>query len=104
EHLFELLPIMLKQRPKVPNISKVPEAFVPIITLKLSGIKVDLLFAQLALPSIPDTLELWNDSLLKSQNNQCVQSQGGFRATDKILQLVPDIAVFRDSLRAIKSI
>ncbi|KAG0146225.1 hypothetical protein CROQUDRAFT_657713 [Cronartium quercuum f. sp. fusiforme G11] len=102
EHFFEVLPQMLKERPEVTELSTVPEAFVPIISLKFSGIEVDLLFARLALPSVPNELELKDDSLLKNLDDRCVRSLGGSRVTDEILRLVPDVEVFRHSLRAIK--
>ncbi|MBW0463086.1 hypothetical protein O181_002801 [Austropuccinia psidii MF-1] len=102
EHFFEILPIMLKDRPEVTELATVPEAFVPIIKLKFSGIEVDLLFARLALPCVPDSLELRDDALLKNLDDRCVRSLGGSRVTDEILRLVPDVSVFRDSLRAIK--
>lgn len=102
EHFFEVLPAMLNDRPEVTELATVPEAFVPIIKLKFSSIEVDLLFARLALPSIPDSLELSDDSLLKNLDDRCVRSLGGSRVTDEILRLVPDVTVFRDSLRAIK--
>jgi len=102
EHFFEVLPAMLNDRPEVTELATVPEAFVPIIKLKFSSIEVDLLFARLALPSIPDSLELIDDTLLKNLDDRCVRSLGGSRVTDEILRLVPDVTVFRDSLRAIK--
>ncbi|WAQ84498.1 hypothetical protein PtA15_5A68 [Puccinia triticina] len=102
EHFFEVLPTMLNDRPEVTELATVPEAFVPIIKLKFSSIEVDLLFARLALPSIPDSLELIDDALLKNLDDRCVRSLGGSRVTDEILRLVPDVTVFRDSLRAIK--
>ena len=79
-----------------------PEAFVPVIKMKFSGIEIDLLFARMALPSVPENLDLKDDNLLKNLDESCVRSLGGSRVTDDILRLVPDVQVFRDSLRAIK--
>jgi poly(A) polymerase len=70
--------------------------------MKFAGIEIDLLFARLALPSIPDHLELRDDTLLKNLDEMCVRSLGGSRVTDEILRLVPNAQVFRDALRAIK--
>lgn len=58
--------------------------------------------ARLALPTVPDDLELRDDSLLKNLDERCVRSLGGSRVTDEILRLVPDVPVFRDALRTIK--
>lgn len=55
----------------------VPEAYVPIIKSKISGVEVDFLCARLGLPSIPDDLELADDNLLKNLDERCVRSLGG---------------------------
>ncbi|KAG8913616.1 polynucleotide adenylyltransferase [Tulasnella sp. 417] len=80
----------------------VPGAYVPIIKCKISGVEIDFLCARLGLPSIPDDLELADDNLLKNLDERCVRSLGGPRVTDEILQLVPNVEVFRDALRCIK--
>jgi poly(A) polymerase len=55
----------------------VPEAFVPIIKTKISGIPLDFLMARLALSSIPDDLSLQDDNLLRNLDERCVRSLGG---------------------------
>lgn len=85
-----------------PERQSVPEAYVPIIRCIISGVEIDLLMARLALPTVPDDLELRDDSLLKNLDERCVRSLGGSRVTDEILRLVPDVPVFRDALRTIK--
>lgn len=95
-----------------------PEAYVPIIKIKINGIPIDLLMARLALSSIPDDLSLQDDNLLRNLDERCVRSLNGLtpctrstvyadsyqgsRVTDEILRLVPNVTVFRDSLRCIK--
>lgn len=79
-----------------------PDAYVPIIKCTVSGIDIDFLFARLALPAIPDDLDLRDDGLLRNLDERCVRSVGGSRVTDDILRLVPDVPVFRDALRTIK--
>lgn len=93
----------------------------PIITSVVSGIPIDFLFARLALPAIPDDLELKDDNLLKNLDERCVRSLGGTplsaviiitrnsgfeilgsRVTDQILRLVPNVEVFRLALRCVK--
>lgn len=54
-----------------------PEAYVPIIKAKISGIPLDLLMARLALSSIPDDLSLKDDNLLRNLDERCVRSLGG---------------------------
>jgi poly(A) polymerase len=96
----------------------VPDAYVPIVKAKISGIPLDFLMARLALSSIPDDLSLRDDTLLRNLDERCVRSLGGAsgfhffiripisfagsRVTDEILRLVPNVQVFRDSLRCIK--
>jgi poly(A) polymerase len=80
----------------------VPDAYVPIIKMKFSGIDIDLLFARLALQSIPDDLELRDDNLLKNLDERCIRSVGGSRVTDEILRLVPNVEVFRIALRTVR--
>lgn len=55
----------------------VPDAYVPVITSNISGIAIDFLCARLALPSIPDDLELKDDNILKNLDERCVRSLGG---------------------------
>ena len=63
---------------------------------------MDLLFARLALPAIPDNLNLLDKTLLRNLDQRCVRSLNGCRVTDAILGLVPNQESFRIALRAIK--
>ena len=91
----------------------------PIITTEISGIPIDLLFAQLNLQSIPEDLDLQDDNLLRGLDDRCVRSLNGkefistfsiytltsvigSRVINEILRLVPNTDVFRDALRCIK--
>ncbi|KAG7274230.1 hypothetical protein CRUP_007667 [Coryphaenoides rupestris] len=80
----------------------VEDAFVPVIKFKFDGIEIDLLFARLALQSIPDNLDLRGDSMLRNLDIRCIRSLNGCRVTDEILYLVPNKENFRLTLRAIK--
>jgi poly(A) polymerase len=55
----------------------VPEAYVPIIKTKISGIQIDFLMARLTKTQIDDDLSLEDDSLLKNLDERCVRSLGG---------------------------
>ncbi len=61
-----------------------------------------LLFARLALVTIPEDLSLQNVTLLKKLDQKSVRSLNGCRNTDAILDLVPNQESFRMALRAIK--
>ncbi|KAH9943189.1 polymerase [Epithele typhae] len=102
EDFFDVLEGMLREMEGVTDVSTVPDAYVPIITFVINGIPIDLLFAQLALNSIPEDLDLQDDNLLKNLDERCVRSLNGSRVINEILRLVPNVAVFRDALRCIK--
>ncbi|KAF9462051.1 poly-A polymerase [Collybia nuda] len=102
EDFFEVFEPMLREAEGAMEVSGVPEAYVPIIKSKISGIPVDFLMARLALSSIPDDLSLQDDNLLRNLDDRCIRSLNGSRVTDEMLRLVPNVEVFRDSLRCIK--
>lgn len=87
---------------RVKEISKVEDAYVPIISLNFDEIPIDLTFSRLNLPVIPENINLLNDSILKSLDEKCILSLNGSRVTDTILKLVPNVVVFHSALRAIK--
>lgn len=92
----------LKEHEEVKDLRAVEEAFVPVIKLSFDGIEIDILFARLALQTIPENLDLRDDGLLKNLDIRCIRSLNGCRVTDEILHLVPNIENFRLTLRAIK--
>ncbi|KAL4076329.1 poly-A polymerase [Scleroderma citrinum] len=102
EDFFEVFEDLLRDMEGVTEVSGVPEAYVPIIKTKIYGIPLDFLMARLALSSIPDDLSLKDDNLLRNLDERCVRSLNGSRVNDEILRLVPNVQVYRDSLRCIK--
>lgn len=92
----------VKQLEEIKDLRAVEDAFVPVIKFKFDGIEIDLLFARLALQSIPDNLDLRGDSILRNLDIRCIRSLNGCRVTDEILYLVPNKENFRLTLRAIK--
>lgn len=100
---FQALVPKLEEHPDVKDLTPVPDAYTPIIKLKLSGIEIDLLFARLSLSQIPENMDsLMDDNLLKNLDDKTVRSLNGCRVADCILALVPDAERFRDALRLIK--
>ncbi|XP_052768431.1 poly(A) polymerase type 3-like isoform X2 [Mya arenaria] len=93
---------LLKEQSEVKELRAVEEAFVPVIKMSFDGIELDMTFARLALPTIPEDIDLKNESLLKNLDLKCVRSLNGCRVTDAILHLVPNVENFRMTLRAIK--
>ncbi len=92
----------LRRQPEVCDLRAIEEAFVPVIKLTFDGIELDMLFARLALATIPDTLDLKDDKILLNLDARCVRSLNGCRVTDEILDLVPNRETFKSTLRAIK--
>ncbi|KAL3482013.1 Poly(A) polymerase central domain-containing protein [Aspergillus californicus] len=86
----------------IEKMTLVPDAFVPLIKLELSGISIDLIFARLIVPSIPLNLDLKNNDYLRGLDEKEVRSLNGTRVTDEILEMVPQQKTFRFALRAIK--
>eukprot|EP00898_Chlorokybus_atmophyticus_P000697 jgi/Chlat1/1628/Chrsp127S01879 len=102
EDFFGELYKMLSEIPEVTELHPVPDAHVPVIKMKFSGISIDLLYARLALSTIPDNLDISDDSILRNVDEQSVRSLNGCRVTDQILRLVPSIPHFRTTLRCLK--
>ncbi|EIE77401.1 hypothetical protein RO3G_02105 [Rhizopus delemar RA 99-880] len=102
EHFFSIMFNMLNELPEVTELTSVVEAYVPVIRMHFSGIPIDFVCARLLLPSIPEDLDLSDDSLLVGLEEKCVRSVSGPRVTNEILRLVPSVSVFRESLRTIK--
>ncbi|KAL8585161.1 hypothetical protein ACOMHN_013176 [Nucella lapillus] len=93
---------LMKGRMEVKELRAVEEAFVPVIKMTYDGIELDMLFARLALPTIPEDIDLRHESHLKNLDEKSVRSLNGCRVTDEILHLVPNKENFRMTLRAIK--
>ncbi|KAF8925036.1 polynucleotide adenylyltransferase [Dissophora ornata] len=102
EDFFEEMLDMLRRRQEVTELTAVPDAFTPVIKMKFSDIPIDFTFARLGLSSIPDSLDLSDDSLLRNLDDRCIRSVNGSRVTDEILRLVPNIPAFRTALRCVK--
>ncbi|MCJ1401636.1 polynucleotide adenylyltransferase [Xylographa trunciseda] len=105
EDFFEHFPPLLeKMAPPgaIVEMTPVPDAFVPIITLELSGIEIDLIFARLAVSSVPLNLDLRDNNLLRGLDERELRSVNGTRVTDELLDLVPQPKTFRTALRAVK--
>ncbi|KAF2087038.1 Poly(A) polymerase [Saccharata proteae CBS 121410] len=81
---------------------KVQEASVPIIKMDYQGIDLDLLFARLAVASVPPDLDLNDNSLMRGLEPEDVRSVNGNRVATELLALVPQTKVFRQVTRAVK--
>lgn len=99
---FTLFVELLQKQPEVKDLRAIEGAYVPVIKMKFDGIEIDLLFARLALKTIPEDINILDVNLLKNLDSKSVLSLNGARVTDAIFRLVPNKDNFRLALRAIK--
>lgn len=102
EDFFGELHKMLSESPEVTELHPVPDAHVPVMKFKFSGVSIDLLYAKLSLWVVPEDLDISQDSILQNVDEQTVRSLNGCRVTDQILCLVPNIQSFRTTLRCMR--
>ena len=103
---FGRLVMKLHDLDSVTDVTPIPTAFTPIITLKVNGIEIDLLFARLSTPRLPvEDLEATigtNDRLLCGIDQRSARALNGPRVAAMMLKLVPNLDSFRTTLRAVK--
>lgn len=105
EDFFASFVEQLHQHIDVTECVPIPDAYTPIIKLKMRGVCIDLLFARLAKILMagenPEEL-VKDDDVLKNMDEKSVRCLNGFRVADQILQLVPNQETFRRTLRFVK--
>ncbi|KJE96788.1 poly(A) polymerase [Capsaspora owczarzaki ATCC 30864] len=103
DDFFQSLVELLREQSETSELTPVTGAFTPIITLKFSGVDIDLLFAELpGVLSVSENLNVMDNAILRNCDMATVRSVNGSRVANYILQLVPDRDNFRMALRAIK--
>uniref|UniRef100_A0A5B7C4M0 polynucleotide adenylyltransferase n=1 Tax=Davidia involucrata TaxID=16924 RepID=A0A5B7C4M0_DAVIN len=102
EDFFGELHRMLSEMPEIEELQSVPDAHVPVMKFKFNGVSIDLLYANVTLWTIPEDLDISQESILQNVDEQTVRSLNGCRVTDQILRLVPNIQNFRTTLRCIR--
>lgn len=102
EHFFGELFDRLKQDSRVDELAAVPDAYVPVMTMRFRGVHLDLLYAKLNLNVIPENFNIFDNNNLRGIDDKSVLSLNGCRVTDMILSLVPNVEAFRTTLRAIR--
>ncbi|EQB61207.1 poly polymerase [Vairimorpha apis BRL 01] len=93
---------MLNEEKEVKELTKIEEAYVPLIKMVYSNIPIDLTFARLNSSVVGEKINLLNDYVIKNMDDKCVLSINGSRVTDEILNLVPNVLTFHSALRCIK--
>ncbi|KAL8770989.1 MAG: hypothetical protein Q9209_003408 [Squamulea sp. 1 TL-2023] len=105
DDFFEHMPSILEQMlppGAIEEMKPVPEAYVPIIKLVISGTDFDLNFTRLAVSTVPWNLDVKDTNLLRGLDDRELRALNGPRVADELMQLVPQNKTFRTALRAIK--
>ncbi|KAJ1896292.1 polynucleotide adenylyltransferase [Kickxella alabastrina] len=102
DDFFHIMVDLLNSRSEVTEMTPVPETHVPVIKMQFGGVDIDLTFASLQQPTIPEDQDLLNINVLRGLDEKAIRSVNGSRVTDEILRLVPDVVSFRLALRCIK--
>ncbi len=103
---FERFPdLLIKHAPAgaITDLTAVPGAYVPVLKFEYSGISIDLLYSHIdCLEQIPDDLNLLDNNILRGLELVDIYTLNGFRVCEEMLELVPQPAVFKTALRAVK--
>lgn len=93
---------VLRAQEGVVNLTKIEDAYVPLMKLEFHGIPIDLVFASINISATKSDVNLLDNAVLKGMDEKCILSINGNRVTDEILNLVPNINTFHSALRCIK--
>ncbi|KVH96424.1 Nucleotidyltransferase, class I, C-terminal-like protein [Cynara cardunculus var. scolymus] len=103
EDFFIVLYNMLAGRPEVSVIHCVKDAKVPLLQFTFEGILIDLAFAKLPVTVVPENVDISNPSSIEDIDETSWKSLSGVWVKNSILQLVPDVKIFREQLCCVKS-
>ncbi|XP_010938210.1 nuclear poly(A) polymerase 3 isoform X3 [Elaeis guineensis] len=101
EDFFIVLLNMLQSRPEVSEIHCVKSAKVPLMRFKFNGISIDFPYAQIQATSVPQDVDIFDESLVVADETSW-RSLSGVHVNTCILQLVPNLKNFQSMLRCIK--
>jgi len=102
EHFFVILYKMLAEDRNVKNLLKIEDSFIPILKFSYRGVDIDMSFAALPLNSIPDDIDILDNSILENISTVSVRSLNGPRVGYMIHKLVPNVEQFRCLLRILR--
>lgn len=105
----------LRRDKRATDLVAVPDAFVPCIKLHFNGVDLDLTFANLGAPSLPQQpanraswagdIDILTHTILGdlAEDAPSLRSVNGVRATHALLRVVPSMSTFRSTLRMVKT-
>lgn len=102
EHFFGQLQTTLRADPRVQEMTAVADAYAPVMKFIFDGVQIDLLYAHMGDEILPKDFNIFDNSNLKNIDDKSIRSLNGPRVTDSLLSLVPNVANFRTTLRAIR--
>ncbi|DBA00053.1 TPA: hypothetical protein N0F65_003719 [Lagenidium giganteum] len=85
------------------QLAPVPNAYVPLISLSIHGVSMDLLFARLPMSCVEASQEIDSDHVLVGVDASSMKSLNAPRVSSMLLCLVPKRRVFRVVLRAVRA-
>uniref|UniRef100_A0A672IWN6 polynucleotide adenylyltransferase n=1 Tax=Salarias fasciatus TaxID=181472 RepID=A0A672IWN6_SALFA len=107
-HFFSSFCRKLAANKEVTDMLTFEKTVVPVVKLTYKGEKVTIqtppahLYVQYPEDSVPETVDLMDDDLVRGLDPRCVRSLNGYRDSVQILRCVPNVYVFRTVLRVIK--
>ncbi|KAF1332171.1 polymerase, partial [Globisporangium splendens] len=102
EDFFTSLKEIFLKHPKVSNLVAIEGAIVPIITFDYEEINIDLQIAILPRNTIPDNLNILDDSVLVGVDTATEKSLNGPRVTELMIKLTPNRDSFISVLRIVR--
>ncbi|RYG65550.1 hypothetical protein EON64_11680, partial [archaeon] len=102
QDFFTSFCLTLSQHKDVDSLLSLPEAYTPVVKFALDGQMIDMVFASLPCPSLPQHVDLLNLKYLHGLDEASVRSVNGVRVAEWIYKLVPHIHTYQTALRLIK--
>ena len=99
---FDELGSILQENACIEHFYAVRNAYVPVMSFKYNNVDIDMVYAQLQIELLDATWDINDDRNLRNLDNTSILSLNGVRLAQKTLELVPNKAIFRLALRAIR--
>nr|XP_043607987.1 nuclear poly(A) polymerase 3 [Erigeron canadensis] len=103
EDFFIVLQNMLLGRPEVSGIHCVKDAKIPLLRFTFEEILIDLSFAKFQIIAVPENVDIHDPLFVKDIDETSWNSLSGIREMNSILQLVPDVKIFKELLTCVNT-